>query len=324
MDLLYYTKRDFMKFNLLFIIFVILFLFLNCNKFQRSSCGIFVEDYLYCKSVNIGDYIQSLAALQYCKKKRIIFIERDSISKYKGEKVKLIMNAWWRISNNNSIPSNFIKPLYISYHLDNPQKISLEYIKFLKKYEPIGCRDTYTKNIFQNYGIKSYFSGCLTFTLGKTYKNKHTNNDIVIFSDCFLCYEYKNYIMNIISNITNKSNYRIIQLTHEHSKSITQENRFNIANNYLRLYESAFLVLTSLLHSCLPCIGMNTSVILVRESIDKRFSGLINFTNYIFIKNNKTEINILTNNRSIINPDLYQKYSYSLDKRAYRHFNNRD
>ena len=53
---------------------------------------------------NIGDYIQSLAALQYLPNNcSPIFIDRDSFQFYNGENVKLIMNGWYRIFNGNKL-----------------------------------------------------------------------------------------------------------------------------------------------------------------------------------------------------------------------------
>ncbi|MHB9292886.1 hypothetical protein Holit_01999 [Hollandina sp. SP2] len=40
-------------------------------------------------------------------------------------------------------------------------------IKYLKKHEPIGCRDYGTVKLLGKYGINAYFSGCLTLTLGR-------------------------------------------------------------------------------------------------------------------------------------------------------------
>lgn len=44
-------------------------------------------------------------------------------------------------------------------------------IEHLKKYEPIGTRDSDTKQLLEKYGIKAYFSGCLTTTLCLKYGN---------------------------------------------------------------------------------------------------------------------------------------------------------
>lgn len=37
-----------------------------------------IEDYKKITIFNIGDYIQSIASLQYCNKKKVVYVERDS------------------------------------------------------------------------------------------------------------------------------------------------------------------------------------------------------------------------------------------------------
>ena len=53
---------------------------------------------------NIGDYIQSLTALQYLPKNcKPYLVDRDTIQFYKGPKIKLIMNSWNRIRKKKYI-----------------------------------------------------------------------------------------------------------------------------------------------------------------------------------------------------------------------------
>ena len=103
----------------------------------------------YPHSNNLGDYIQKIAAKQFLKEK-IIEIDRDNLNNYIGEKIKLIINGWFMEKPNNWPPSNKIIPFFISFHI-NPiiEKYILNKngVEYLKKHEPIGCRDLYTKSI---------------------------------------------------------------------------------------------------------------------------------------------------------------------------------
>ena len=38
-------------------------------------------------------------------------------------------------------------------------------VVYLKKFQPIGCRDQYTMDVLRRYGIVSYLNGCMTATL---------------------------------------------------------------------------------------------------------------------------------------------------------------
>jgi hypothetical protein len=99
---------------------------------------------------NIGDYIQSLAALQYLPKNCFPYlIDRDYLKYYNGPKLNLIMNGWFFIYEGNKIVSDKINPIYLSFHISNKNAIDSEAIKNFKKYEPIGCRDLFTYKILK-------------------------------------------------------------------------------------------------------------------------------------------------------------------------------
>ena len=91
------------------------------------------------------------------------------------------MNAWFMHHPENFPPTDCINPLYISFHVQErlaDRMLTPKVIEHLKKYAPIGCRDTATRDLLQNRGIDSYFSGCLTLTLGKNYLSKERDNTV--------------------------------------------------------------------------------------------------------------------------------------------------
>lgn len=138
--------------------------------------------------VNIGDYIQALASSQFYP--RIDgFVERDELSLYDDEDCKVIMNGWYMAKPENWPPSRHINPLFVAFHINSKAKdsmLSKESIEYLKKYEPIGCRDTYTMDLLKGKGIDAYFSGCMTLTLGYKYKRKVCGNKVYFVDPYFL------------------------------------------------------------------------------------------------------------------------------------------
>lgn len=143
---------------------------------------------------NIGDYIQSLAAKQYFQIPPTIYIDRDQTNKYNGQPIKLIMNGWYSHQPQNWPPSNKIIPLFVSMHINETVKdyfLTDKSINYFKRYEPIGCRDYNTLEMLSSKGIKAYFSGCLTLTLGLTYKHKKNNNGKIFIVDPFFEFENK-------------------------------------------------------------------------------------------------------------------------------------
>lgn len=121
--------------------------------------------------VNIGDYIQAVAASQFLDKIDV-YIERERMNSYRGENVKMIMNGWYMHQPQNWPPSDLIHPLFVAFHINSSAKkqmLSDESIAYLKSHQPIGCRDTYTMALLKSKDVEAYFSACLTLTLGKKY-----------------------------------------------------------------------------------------------------------------------------------------------------------
>lgn len=136
---------------------------------------------------NIGDYIQSLAAAQYLPKIDEYF---DKTADDNGtDVIKMIMNAWYIWSPEKFPVSKRIIPLPISMHISpvcSEKLLSIQKVlDWFKKNEPIGCRDKDTEQLLKSKGIKSYFSGCLTLTLGKKYKYSGERKGLV-FVDPYL------------------------------------------------------------------------------------------------------------------------------------------
>ncbi|MBR1792783.1 MAG: polysaccharide pyruvyl transferase family protein [Bacteroidales bacterium] len=134
---------------------------------------------------NIGDYIQSLAQEQYYDKIDC-YVQRESLNTFQSdEPVKVIMNSWFMHEPTHWPPSDNLVPLFVSFHI-NPgaadTMLSPEGIEYLRKHEPIGTRDESTREILEKHGIKAYFTGCLTLTLGRKYRSAE-HGDKVYFVD---------------------------------------------------------------------------------------------------------------------------------------------
>ena len=159
---------------------------------------------------NIGDYIQSLAAKQFFQTPPKYYIDRDHTNEYKGEPVNLIMNGWYSHSPQNWPPSEQINPLFVAFHINETVKkffLSEESISYLKKHEPIGCRDYNTLNMLLEKGIDAYFSGCLTLTLGLTYRHVENKENNIYIVDPFFDFKTKpqalfSYMQTLISHYT--------------------------------------------------------------------------------------------------------------------------
>jgi hypothetical protein len=163
----------------------------------------------YSNTFNIGDYIQSIAALQFIDGE-VIYVNRERLDEYTGDPLRLSMNGWFLHELSHWPPSDKIHPLFVSFHLNsNAIKIleNVSTIEYLKMHQPIGCRDKTTMEKLIQKGVDAYFSGCLTLTLGEKYKHQDRSN-LIYFVDPY--YDTKNdfcsiakYIFVLLTNFNN-------------------------------------------------------------------------------------------------------------------------
>lgn len=144
-------------------------------EIKKGVLAMSTEEYL-----NIGDYIQGLAPAQFFDNIDL-YIERERLGAYNGEECKVIMNGWYMHRPSYWPPSPKIKPLFVAFHITTTVKdriLTDKGIEYLKKHQPIGCRDYFTRDLLLDKGIDAYFSGCMTLTLGEKYLNSENDGNI--------------------------------------------------------------------------------------------------------------------------------------------------
>lgn len=57
-----------------------------------------------------------------------------------------------------------VRPLFVSFHVNQRELLTPEAVDYLRKYAPIGCRDHTTVDVLLSAGVPAFFSGCLTTT----------------------------------------------------------------------------------------------------------------------------------------------------------------
>ena len=161
---------------------------------------------------NIGDYVQSLAALQFMPRVDN-YVEKEKVSSEiaADEPVKTIMNAWYMWNPQNWPPNDQIEPLLTSVHmspLTADEMVAGRKKNYLIQHGPIGCRDLATLAFLESKNIPAYFSGCLTLTLGRRYKSNHKRSGLV-FVDPYISPlrdklegKFVYYFQNIIKSIS--------------------------------------------------------------------------------------------------------------------------
>lgn len=271
------------------------------------------------KFFNVGDNIQSLAAKQFLPQVDI-FLNREHLGEYHGEKTKIIMNGWFTHNIHNWVPSDDIDPIFVSFHMNNtaaPYMLSEKGIAYLKKHEPIGCRDKFTVDTLKEKGIEAYFTGCLTLTLDSYRVDESEREDKIYIVDPLYSYPRPEKVFyNSKQTLKNILNGKVFQLGKKNrhvrnfisdevlndaefikqeppSNTYSDAQKFQMAEDLLNKYARAKLVITSRIHCALPCLALGTPVIFVNgfdSFVDScRFDGILELFNRIDINSRTGE-----------------------------------
>lgn len=304
--------------------------------------------------LNLGDYTQTLAALNAANEKFILndfgYINREDFESgvfsmmdevNPNTKWKIVANGWY-IHNEQKfkVPKN-LKPLFTSIHLKS-KTMGVDFINELKKFEPIGARDLDTLETLRNNGVKSYFSGCLTLGLPKR-KEESKDGIIFVFDSVSIDGErimnwktfYKWWASEKIIDFL-KQKYSIEKI--KNAKFITQltdldtsvEDCFKKSEEMLNTLSKAELVVTTRIHSLMPSMAMGTtSLYIMQNNKDLRFKGLSKYWNYIDLtKYRKTKkdkdiiIKLKIKKGKIVNNESFRRFAKKEIKNISKWWNN--
>lgn len=140
---------------------------------------------------NIGDFAQLLAIDELYHSLGISNIVDIDLSEMEKERETVFpytvlpinyLYATNTIYNQLLNLSDHIIPVYLGLSIMYPAMISDQQIDYLKRYEPIGCRDERTMNFLRGKGIDAYLFGCIVATLPKS-NVPIEQRDVVYFID---------------------------------------------------------------------------------------------------------------------------------------------
>ncbi|QSX07151.1 polysaccharide pyruvyl transferase family protein [Sedimentibacter sp. zth1] len=217
---------------------------------------------------NLGDNMQIITIdkiYEYMKipKEDIIYIDKNKTGTYNGEYVILPVSMPLIDYVEGGICNRFsdhIIPVFIGLTLAKDSLLPQE-VSYLKKYEPIGCRDERTLSTVRAYGIDSYLHGCITALLPKRENN---DGEKVFIVD--VCDELLEFIPEDIKKDA-------IYLSHMHAEHI-EDPKYMAMEYYEKYKNDARLVITSLLHCSVPCMAAGIPVVLAKKYISYRFGWL--------------------------------------------------
>ena len=250
----------------------------------------------YIGSCNIGDYIQTKAVIDIIYPANYKVLDRESLHTFDDIEIKTIINGWFMENPKNWPPNAKISPLFISFHI-NPNAEN-EFLKpkslnYLKKFEPIGCRDTYTQNLLQSNGVKSYYSSCITTTFERkkyldtsikpkgvvvigAFDRLNPNIDFtsihkLILSAAMFPIKKLRYL---IKKRTFENHLRDQKVEFKEYNQITKrkisshQEGLTLANNMLREIAKSEILITSRIHAAIPALAMGLKVIFINEGLN--------------------------------------------------------
>ncbi|MBQ8028744.1 MAG: polysaccharide pyruvyl transferase family protein [Clostridia bacterium] len=228
---------------------------------------------------NIGDDVQSYAQSLFLPSVDYM-VDIEDLEAFESdnhEPVATIMSAWYMWNKWKWPPSKDIYPIWVGVHYSDLQRgrprgmpAKYEYVSsgeglnYLKAYEPIGCRDYYTKEAFDKFGIKTFFSGCCTLTLPKRDIPKPEREYV-----CVVGVDPK--VEKAIKKQLKGTGIDVVCLPPtrpEASTDMSWEERKAEVIRYLDTYQNAKCVITFRLHCSLPCLALETPVLLVRHGFN--------------------------------------------------------
>ena len=299
------------------------------NKKKKGDTSVKYALYKY-STENVGDEIQSIAARRFLPRVDY-YIDRDKVGGWQNsdsdEIVKLIANGWYMRDPFMWPPTDAtLKPLLISMHV-SPNSVGSNSVvprdlfissnkEYLVKFGPVGARDKSTMEYFQQNGIDSYFSGCLTLTLQA--------DASIDRGDYILAVDIPNDLYKYLSSKTDR---KIIRMSPYGDFYLPEEARFMVAEYYLYLYQSAHAVVTTRLHTALPSLALETPVLLVKDGNNydpARYVGLDELVRSVTVEDYLKNYSLFNLDDPGGNPDDYLKIRRSLIEKCskYTGYNN--
>lgn len=168
-----------------------------------------------------------------------------------------------------------INPIFISFHINRMDMLNDEAVAYLKRHEPIGCRDWTTVYILQEKGISAFFSGCMTTTVGQLYNKK--SNASISSEKKVAVVEAKTPGGLTAQSITEFSQADVSV------RDTDLVNSLSYVDSLLKEYLTFDEIVTHRLHCYLPCrsLGLDVKFVPKNES-DVRFEGLLHLNEHDF------------------------------------------
>ena len=221
--------------------------------------------------MTIGDDMQILAIENLYKEMGIdyndvIRIPFHSLHNYDGEYVVLPISFPLYGYNHDITITQFspkIIPVFLGLSMLTDH-LSEEDIMYLRRYEPIGCRDIWTMNNLRKKNIQAYLYGCITATYPQRWTKEGKNRVFCVD----VPEDFKRYIPE---NILKECEF----ISHSFYANELENGPESKAKELYEMYvNKGKLIITTRLHAALPCLAAGIPVILLKDNYSFRFAGI--------------------------------------------------
>lgn len=224
------------------------------------------------KMINMGDSIQAFAVenlLSYAGIDQSDIFEIPLYSKHVApEPCYLVLQGHFgRQYEMSFMDDTNIHPIFIGFGLKDSFLLPKE-IEYYKRYEPILCRDEFTKNVLTKYGIEAYISGCLTETFPKRPSGNNNKRNKYYFVDV------KEPFLKLIPQkikqeaVFTSQNVYIDEIVESNKKWGERKVKERIEE----YKENAKMVITPKLHCMMPCMALGIPTIAVGNNFSYRYT----------------------------------------------------
>lgn len=234
------------------------------------------------RTPNLGDDMQAISAAAHLPWiDGIAHRDRLDAARLDGAHLAL-MASWFLVKNYDRLPVPELKPLFYGFCLGRDELLRGPWAEYLRAHQPIGCRDTRSREKLSEIGVDAFVSGCITLFLGRTLRAvPDEERSGVVFVD-----------VPEPARALVPQNLR--DMAEELSNDATREDIPDPLRRMARMaricdrLRRAKLVVTRRLHTALPCVGFGTPVVAIVDGSPKnrgRFSGYSDFLPVIFHDN---------------------------------------
>ncbi len=231
--------------------------------------------------MNVGDIVQTIAVeflyeLMGISDDQIVGVSKYGLSSYQEEEVVVPVTGFFNERPDmGEVPfSGKIIPVFLGYHLGWGlyDKNNLE---FFKKYQPIGCRDRYTQQVFVQHGIEAYVCGCPTIIFPRRAEAVGRNKVFLVDTPAELDAFIPGDMQSSVEKISHIVPLKQTPLRESEYLELVEYTRYLLA----RYRDEARLVVTGRIHCALPCLAMGIPVIFTTYNMQEAYDFLLNMVN---------------------------------------------